>query len=79
MKMRRNIKFKCLEIYFAQKRREIYTDSQIKIRYYYMRYKVRRYKERLALEEEARLKRLEEERLIKQQIELFRLEECERL
>jgi hypothetical protein len=42
MKVRRNIKFKCLEAYFAQKRRELYADSQIKIRYYYMRFRARR-------------------------------------
>lgn len=39
MKVRKDIKFRCLEDYFARKRFEIYTDSQIKIRYHYLRYK----------------------------------------
>jgi hypothetical protein len=52
MKVRRNIKIKCLDDYFAIKRRELYTDSQIKIRYFYMRYKANKLKAQRAIEEE---------------------------
>ena len=54
MKVRRNIKFKCLEAYFAVKRRELHLDSQIKIRYFYMRYKARKLREQRAIEEAER-------------------------
>ncbi|TNV80283.1 hypothetical protein FGO68_gene9339 [Halteria grandinella] len=76
LKVRRNIKLKCLEAYFGEKRREMQLDSQIKIRYFYMRYKARKLRERqeeqMRIYEEERLQQLERDR---QQIELFRRQE----
>jgi len=37
--IRNEIKLQCLDDYFARKRYEIYTDSQIKIRYHWLKYK----------------------------------------
>ena len=39
LQVRNAIKLQCLDDYFARKRYEMYTDSQITIRYHWLKYK----------------------------------------